>query len=89
MKTYKKDKIAIIGLGYVGINLCVQFGKHFDTFGYDINLKRVKELSKKILRSRTSHPQLKSQTGVSDESCLGLSPCHTHPSRCAPRSFPF
>ena len=43
----KSKKIAIIGLGYVGINLCVKFGKYFETIGYDINKQRVKELSKK------------------------------------------
>ena len=46
MKKFKK-KIAIIGLGYVGINLAVQFGKYFETIGYDINKKRVNDLSKK------------------------------------------
>ncbi|MDQ1362951.1 MAG: UDP-N-acetyl-D-glucosamine/UDP-N-acetyl-D-galactosamine dehydrogenase, partial [Pseudomonadota bacterium] len=31
-------------LGYVGLPLAVEFGKHFPTVGYDINLARVKEL---------------------------------------------
>jgi UDP-N-acetyl-D-galactosamine dehydrogenase len=37
-------KIAIIGLGYVGLPLAVEFGKKFMTLGFDINLKRIKEL---------------------------------------------
>jgi len=37
-------KIAIIGLGYVGLPLAVEFGKHYPTIGFDINQKRVKEL---------------------------------------------
>ena len=37
-------KIAIIGLGYVGLPLAVEFGKHFDTLGFDIKLTRIKEL---------------------------------------------
>lgn len=37
-------KIAIIGLGYVGLPLAVEFGKKFKTLGFDINLKRIKEL---------------------------------------------
>lgn len=37
-------KIAIIGLGYVGLPLAVAFAKHFETTGYDINLDRVNEL---------------------------------------------
>ena len=37
-------RIAIIGLGYVGLPLAVEFGKHFDTLGFDINNQRVDEL---------------------------------------------
>ena len=37
-------KIGIIGLGYVGLPLAVEFGKKFDTIGFDINQARVKEL---------------------------------------------
>ena len=37
-------KIAIIGLGYVGLPLAVEFGKKFSTVGYDINKPRVLEL---------------------------------------------
>jgi len=41
-------KIAIIGLGYVGLPLAVEFGKKFETLGFDINQKRVIELSEGI-----------------------------------------
>ena len=37
-------KIAIIGLGYVGLPLAVEFGKSIKTTGYDINYLRVEEL---------------------------------------------
>ena len=37
-------KIAVIGLGYVGLPLAVEFGKNFSTVGFDINRKRVDEL---------------------------------------------
>jgi UDP-N-acetyl-D-galactosamine dehydrogenase len=37
-------KIAIIGLGYVGLPLAVEFGKKYPTLGFDINAKRVAEL---------------------------------------------
>lgn len=40
----KKHKIGIIGLGYVGLPLAVEFGKQYDTYGYDINLSRINEL---------------------------------------------
>ncbi|KGM54340.1 Vi polysaccharide biosynthesis protein VipA/TviB [Lysobacter daejeonensis GH1-9] len=37
-------RIAIVGLGYVGLPLAVEFGKQFDTVGFDINAARVAEL---------------------------------------------
>ena len=40
----KKTKIAIIGLGYVGLPLAVEFGKIFETIGFDVNKSRIKEL---------------------------------------------
>ena len=38
------NKIALIGLGYVGLPLAVEFGKKFDTIGFDINEPRIQEL---------------------------------------------
>lgn len=38
------EKIAIIGLGYVGLPLAVEFGKSRSVIGFDINVARVKEL---------------------------------------------
>ena len=40
----QQPNIAIIGLGYVGLPLAVEFGKHFDTLGFDIRDRRVAEL---------------------------------------------
>ena len=37
-------KIALIGLGYVGLPLAVEFGKKIDTIGFDINESRIQEL---------------------------------------------
>ena len=37
-------KIAIIGLGYVGLPLAVEFGKLYDTLGFDINTERIDQL---------------------------------------------
>lgn len=37
-------KIAIIGLGYVGLPLAIEFGKKYQVLGFDINADRVKEL---------------------------------------------
>ncbi len=41
-------KIGVVGLGYVGLPLAVEFGKVFNTLGYDINLKRIEALQKGI-----------------------------------------
>jgi UDP-N-acetyl-D-galactosamine dehydrogenase len=40
-----KHKISIIGLGYVGLPLAVEFGKKYPTIGFDINQSRIAELS--------------------------------------------
>jgi UDP-N-acetyl-D-galactosamine dehydrogenase len=42
--TLENLKVAIIGLGYVGLPLAVEFGKKYPTLGFDINQKRVEEL---------------------------------------------
>jgi len=39
-----QTKIGIIGLGYVGLPLAVEFAKHFPTVGFDINKARIAEL---------------------------------------------
>ena len=40
--------IAVIGLGYVGLPLALEFAKKYPTIGYDINAKRINELKKCI-----------------------------------------
>lgn len=47
----KDHKIAIIGLGYVGLPLAVEFAKQYPVTGFDINLKRVEELKQSIDRT--------------------------------------
>lgn len=42
----EESKIAVIGLGYVGLPLAVEFAKKFRVVGYDISSKRVGELEK-------------------------------------------
>ena len=44
----KNKKIAIVGLGYVGLPLAVEFGKKYKTIGYDLNQKRIEEENKRI-----------------------------------------
>ncbi|MGX2041234.1 Vi polysaccharide biosynthesis UDP-N-acetylglucosamine C-6 dehydrogenase TviB [Methylocaldum sp. MU1018] len=51
MRSLAETKIGIIGLGYVGLPLAVEFGKHFDTIGLDINARRIAELKDGLDRS--------------------------------------
>ena len=46
MISSKNISIGILGLGYIGLPLAVEFSKKFKVIGYDINSKRVSELSK-------------------------------------------
>ena len=39
-----KLKLAVIGLGYVGLPLAVEFSKKRNVIGFDIQTKRIKEL---------------------------------------------
>jgi UDP-N-acetyl-D-galactosamine dehydrogenase len=55
--------IAIIGLGYVGLPLAVEFGKKRTVIGFDINQKRIKELSDGYDRTlEVDTPELKEAT---------------------------
>lgn len=62
-------KIAIIGLGYVGLPLAVEFGKKYKTIGFDINLSRIDELKSGYDRTReTSREDLDSSIYLQYES---------------------
>ena len=43
--------IAVVGLGYVGLPLAVEFGRYRNVIGFDINESRIKELNKGIERT--------------------------------------
>ena len=45
MLNKKEIKIGVIGLGYVGLPLAVEFGKQYSTLGFDINAARLTELN--------------------------------------------
>ncbi len=58
-------KIAIIGLGYVGLPLAVEFGKIRPVIGFDIDAARIRELSEGVDRTlECSVEQLKSASGL-------------------------
>jgi len=47
-----EHSIAVVGLGYVGLPLAVEFGKQYPTIGYDISRERVDELKQQQDRTR-------------------------------------
>jgi UDP-N-acetyl-D-galactosamine dehydrogenase len=53
MNIYNK-KIAIIGLGYVGLPLAIEFAKKYNVKAFDINTERINELTKGIDRTLES-----------------------------------
>jgi UDP-N-acetyl-D-galactosamine dehydrogenase len=60
------EKIGIIGLGYVGLPLAVEFGKIMDVVGFDINQSRIEELKKGHDRTlEVEMPELKSAARLS------------------------
>jgi UDP-N-acetyl-D-glucosamine/UDP-N-acetyl-D-galactosamine dehydrogenase len=40
----RKCRIGIVGLGYVGLPLAVEFGKHYETIGFDVKAERIAQL---------------------------------------------
>ena len=61
-----KLKIAVIGQGYVGLPLAIEFGKKYPTFGFDINVVRIDELNKGVDHTNEATPeQLRSSKQLS------------------------
>ena len=44
----KKSKICVVGLGYVGLPIALEFAKKFSVIGFDINAKRVEQMRRGI-----------------------------------------
>lgn len=44
----KKKRISVIGLGYVGLPLALEFGRHFSVVGFDINEERIASMKNKL-----------------------------------------
>ncbi|GGK07828.1 Vi polysaccharide biosynthesis UDP-N-acetylglucosamine C-6 dehydrogenase TviB [Luteimonas terricola] len=51
-------RIAVVGLGYVGLPLAVEFGKQYDTVGFDINTARIDDLCSGRDSTREVEPEL-------------------------------
>jgi UDP-N-acetyl-D-galactosamine dehydrogenase len=65
MRSHDDSQIAIIGLGYVGLPLAVEFGKKRAVVGFDINLSRIQ-----ALRSNCDHTLEVSETELIDAKFL-------------------
>jgi UDP-N-acetyl-D-galactosamine dehydrogenase len=67
-------KLAVIGLGYVGLPLAIEFGKQYATLGYDLNQQRISELQQQsdhTLEIKPSEFELSKQlTFTADEQHL-------------------
>ena len=48
MSTPKEHKIAILGLGYVGLPLAVAFAEHYDVLGFDTNVEKAHRIASGI-----------------------------------------
>lgn len=51
------EKLGIIGLGYVGLPLAIEFGKIIEVIGFDINVERIEELKKGFDRTQEVEPE--------------------------------
>ncbi len=73
-------RIGVIGLGYVGLPLAVEFGKHIDTVGLDINPARIAELKAGKDSSLEVEPEiLKTATRLSyTDNIEDLKPCNVY-----------
>ena len=45
MRSLEQEKIAVIGLGYVGLPVALSFGRKLPTVGFDIRQRRIDELA--------------------------------------------
>jgi UDP-N-acetyl-D-galactosamine dehydrogenase len=55
----RKSRLGVVGLGYVGLPLAVEFGKHFDTTGFDVEVTRAELKAATRLRFTTDPAELR------------------------------
>lgn len=71
--TVENVRIAVIGLGYVGLPLAIEFAKKYDVIGFDINIDRVKELSKGKDRTKEANLEdLNAVIGLKENKSSGI-----------------
>ena len=72
----KKDKIGVVGLGYVGLPLAIHMSKYFEVVGYDMSKSRIAELQAGVDRTReASKEELKESTAQYTDDPARLSQC--------------
>jgi UDP-N-acetyl-D-glucosamine/UDP-N-acetyl-D-galactosamine dehydrogenase len=65
MLSLRNCRIGVVGLGYVGLPLAVEFGKRFDTTGFDVKPDRIRELQAgRDNTLETSRQELRAATGL-------------------------
>jgi len=78
--TLQSIRLAIIGLGYVGLPLAVEFGKHRSVVGFDINNVRIEELNNGLDRTGEVSPDdiqlAKQAVFTSDTESLSACNCY-------------
>jgi UDP-N-acetyl-D-galactosamine dehydrogenase len=80
MLSLRKCRIGVVGLGYVGLPLAVEFGRHFHTVGFDVKPKRIAELKAgKDSTLETTRADLKSAHRLTFTTDLkDLKPCRVY-----------
>src|SRR5690606_8154415 len=74
LDTVKDVKIAVIGLGYVGLPLAIAFAAKYRVLGFDIDTARISELQRGVDRTREADlEQLHSVTKLDEHKAKGLS----------------
>jgi UDP-N-acetyl-D-galactosamine dehydrogenase len=72
----KQDKVAVVGLGYVGLPLAVHLSKYFDVVGYDLKQERISELNAGNDKTlETSESELKAAKITYTSNAKDLSSC--------------
>jgi len=60
----KQKKLSVIGLGYVGLPIALEFARHFSVIGFDINAERVKLMQQGIDPSKELDSTAFEGTGI-------------------------
>ena len=70
-------KICVIGLGYVGLPICLKLAKNFKTVGFDINTKRINSLKNQIdLNHEFKRKDLKKKNLIFSKEVRDLDKCN-------------